>query len=496
MGMVMKRYITRLLLVVAILFFWPLSAFAQQQTYEQYKAEQQAKIAKHKSAKQKEYDVYRQKLNTEYAAFMKQKWQEFKSFEAKKKPKDQDPPTPAVKQDNTPPSTDEIRYKLVIKLVPYEVPEPVVPIDVPPVDEKPTFAFLFHDTPCSVHLAKELRFTLPDASEQAASDMWEQMSDGSYDALVSDCLKLRKELQLADWGYINLIQALTKGFFGSNSNEAVLMQMYILVQSGYAMRIARTENKWVLLMPCEATLYDYSYIYRDNKQYYILDKVKTGGSYHVFDKAFPDEKMPSLRMTQSPKLAYDSAPQRTVASARYPSMRVNVNENKNLIDFYNDYPLSSNWDYYSTASLATETKNTLYPILKREIAGKNYRDAANMLINFVQTAFNYKTDGDQFGYERPLFGDETLFYPYSDCEDRSILYSILVRELLGLEAVLLYYPGHLATAVAFPNNQSYGYHFTWKDKVFTICDPTYIGADIGECMPQFRTTSPEVIQIQ
>ena len=119
-----------------------------------------------------------------------------------------------------------------------------------------------------------------------------------------------------------------------------------------------------------------------------------------------------------------------------------------------------------------------------------------MLINFVQTAFNYKTDGDQFGYERPLFGDETLYYPYSDCEDRSILYSILVRELLGLEAVLLYYPGHLATAVAFPNNQSFGYHFTWKNKVFTICDPTYIGADIGECMPQFRTTSPEVIQIQ
>lgn len=496
MGMVMKRYITRLLLVVAILFFWPLSAFAQQQTYEQYKAEQQAKIAKHKSAKQKEYDVYRQKLNTEYATFMKQKWQEFKSFEAKKKPKDQDPPTPAVKQDNTPPSTDEIRYKLVIKLVPYEVPEPVVPIDVPPVDEKPTFAFLFHDTPCSVHLAKELRFTLPDASEQAASDMWEQMSDGSYDALVSDCLKLRKELQLADWGYINLIQALTKGFFGSNSNEAVLMQMYMLVQSGYAMRIARTNQKWVLLMPCEANLYDYSYIYRDGLKYYILDDVKSVGTYYVFNKAFPEEQIPSLRMTQSPKLAYYSAPQRTVASARYPSMRVNVSENKNLIDFYNDYPLSSNWDYYSTASLATETKNTLYPILKREIAGKNYREAANMLINFVQTAFNYKTDGDQFGYERPLFGDETLYYPYSDCEDRSIMYSILVRELLGLEVVLLEYPGHLATAVAFPNNQSYGYHFTWNGKVFTICDPTYIGADIGECMPRYQSTSPDVIQIQ
>ena len=155
-------------IILFIFVLSPLLGNAQTKTFEQYKKEQQAKIATYKSDKQKEYDAYRQKLNAEYAAYMKQKWQEFKSFEAKKKPKDQDPPTPTVKQDNTPPSTDEIRYKLVITLVPYEVPEPVVPIDVPPVDEKPTFAFLFHDTPCSVHLAKELRFTLPDASEQAA----------------------------------------------------------------------------------------------------------------------------------------------------------------------------------------------------------------------------------------------------------------------------------------------------------------------------------------
>ena len=483
-------------ILIFLITLLPIYAFAQKQTFEQYKAEQQAKMAKYKSAKQKEYDAYRQKLNVEYAAYMEQKWQAFKSYAAKKKPKDQDPPTPAMKQGNEPAPVNEIRYKLVIKLVPYEVPDPVVPIDVPPVDEKTTFAFLFHDTPCSVHLAKELRFSLSDASEQAASDMWRQMSDGTYDALISDCLRLRKELQLGDWGYINLIQALTKGFFGSNSNEAVLMQMFILVQSGYAMRIARTNQRWVLLMPCEANLYDYSYIYRDGKQYYILDDVKSGGSYYVFDKAFTNEKMPSLRMTQSPKLAYSAAPQRTVSSARYPMMRVNVTENKNLMDFYNEYPLSANWDYYSTASLAEETKKTLYPILKREIAGKSHKEAANMLINFVQTAFAYKTDGDQFGYERPLFGDETLYYPYSDCEDRSILYSILVRELLGLETVLLLYPGHLATAVAFPNNQSYGYHFKWNNKVFTICDPTYIGADIGECMPDFRSTSPDVIQIQ
>ena len=65
-------------------------------------------------------------------------------------------------------------------------------------------------------------------------------------------------------------------------------------------------------------------------------------------------------------------------------MRATVTENRNLINFYNEYPLSTSWDYYSAASFSNETKQTLYPVLKREIAGKSVTQAANMLINFVQ----------------------------------------------------------------------------------------------------------------
>ena len=67
----------------------------------------------------------------------------------------------------------------------------------------------------------------------------------------------------------------------------------------------------------------------------------------------------------------------------------------------------------------------------------------------MQTAFDYKTDGDQFGYEKPFFVDELFYYPYSDCEDRAVLYSYLVRTLMGLDVVLLEYPNHMATAVLF-----------------------------------------------
>ena len=114
-----------------------------------------------------------------------------------------------------------------------------------------------------------------------------------------------------------------------------------------------------------------------------------------------------------------------------------------------------------------------------------------MLIDFVQTGFDYKTDNDQFGYERPLFPDESFYYPYCDCEDRSILFACLVRELMGLDVVLLHYPKHLATAVRFKEEVN-GDYLMIDGVKYVICDPTYIGARIGMCMPEFKQVSPIV----
>ena len=112
----------------------------------------------------------------------------------------------------------------------------------------------------------------------------------------------------------------------------------------------------------------------------------------------------------------------------------------------------------------------------------------------MQTAFEYQVDDEQFGYERPLFADETFYYPYSDCEDRSILFSILVRELLNLDVVLLNYPGHLATAVHFTDNIE-GDYMTIDNKKYIVCDPTYIGATIGEAMPQYKNEKAKIVKV-
>ena len=117
------------------------------------------------------------------------------------------------------------------------------------------------------------------------------------------------------------------------------------------------------------------------------------------------------------------------------------------------------------------------------------------MLNWVQTAFVYEYDDKVWGHDRAFFAEESLYYPYCDCEDRSILLSRLVRDLLGLKVVLVYYPGHLATAIHFTNDVR-GDYLVLSGQRYTVCDPTYIGANIGMTMPGMDNNKATVILLE
>lgn len=228
--------------------------------------------------------------------------------------------------------------------------------------------------------------------------------------------------------------------------------------------------------------------------YYVIDNSKKAGPIYVFDREFPREQQFSLAIAQQPILSFDPVDSQNFSINHPVKADVDVAINRNLIDFYDDYPLNSHWNLYANASLSQDVKDQLYPELEKIIEGKRNPEAANNLLHFVQKAFQYKTDQEQFGIERSLFPDETFYYPYSDCEDRAILYSVLIRELLGLDVVLVHYPEHIATAVAFDDSVN-GDYFDINGRRFTVCDPTYINANIGMAMTQYKSTPAEIIKL-
>ena len=83
-----------------------------------------------------------------------------------------------------------------------------------------------------------------------------------------------------------------------------------------------------MLVPFKDNIYNYSYIYRDGLKFYILDKVQEQMTYYVFDKVFPEAQIPTLQMLQTPRLAYEPAPQRVLSSHRYPNIKVSIQEKK------------------------------------------------------------------------------------------------------------------------------------------------------------------------
>lgn len=441
----------------------------------------------------KDYESFRQQANADYAEFMLKAWKSYEPLPEEEFPWLPKPPQPVVAEPVTHPTSDPIVFEgQPIPPKPLETqPQPLEPIVFTPRDDEPVEYEYFFGTPLAFHIDKERPVLhLNDVSEKSVAALWKQLSDPFYDNLIAECLQHRKDKNLSDWAYVMLTEMVAESYCGGHTNEAVVMHMYLLTQSGYQMRMGKAENRLCVLVGSNEKIYHYKFFMMDGVRYYNFDLAAEDKPMSIFDHAFPNEKVMSLMMTQ-PKLFVETTEPRTIVSKRYPDVSVTVEMNRNLIDFYNSCPLSAQWCYYSAASLSETVKEDLYPALRKAIEGKSQADAANILLNLVQTGFRYATDQEQFGYERPLYPDETFFYPYCDCEDRAILYSCLMRELLGLDAVLLNYPEHLATAVCFTDEVA-GDYLTIEGKKYVICDPTYIGAEIGRCMPDLKTVMPKV----
>ena len=66
---------------------------------------------------------------------------------------------------------------------------------------------------------------------------------------------------------------------------------------------------------------------------------------------------------------------------------------------------------------------------------------------------------------------------------------------MGLEVILLYYPGHLATAVCFTEDVSGGY-LVVNGKRYVVCDPTFINANVGRTMTDMDNATAHVILLE
>lgn len=469
-------------------------ALSAQSFEEQFRAFQQ-------SARD-DYESFRDKANERYAEFMRQAWEYYQAAPALPEPED-DPVPPVPYEDDEQKEEDKevIIEEVIPTPAPEPQPEPIEPIKPEPQPEPVAnkCKFQYFNTQCEVRIPVEINH-LRAANSDAFAEGWERLSNGDYEATLYDCLQLREELKLCDWAYLLMLFEMSATAYQSANNDAMLLCAWLYCQSGYQMRMALDVDKLHLLYASRHAIYNRSYFNLDGYNYYTL--LPASNNIQICTAAFENEQAMSLYVPEYPHLQVNKSQVRTLQSERYSQMRVSVQTNRNLVEFYDTYPSSelnnnplTRWAMYANTPLSMEVQQMIYPALRQQIQGLSTRAAVERILNFVQTAFVYEYDDKVWGGDRAFFSEETLFYPYADCEDRSILFSRIVRDLLNLPVVLIYYPGHLATAVAFPGAEQ-GDYISLNGKRFTICDPTYIGAPVGATMPGMDNQTARAILLK
>ena len=494
-----------ILVALAAALTFSLPAQAQNNAFDALKKKNDKKFQDQIAKVENTFRARREAMNKEFEQALRQPWEKKSGKKAVPTPKKKDKDLPPVvieeKDKQTPPKDNPIVIEEIPTVpVPEPTPEPTYPIEEIPGQEQETASFAVYGTSFKVRYPGVPR--LKGVEESQVADFWMTLCGPDYDNMLVDLLEQKNKLSLCDWAYLKVVEKFTADLYGSaNAPEAVVMQAYILTQSGFRLYLARDSKKALhKLIATDLDVYKYPYVVVGGSKCYMFDGADDK-SYYVMGQALEGTVPMSVMLVRENAFATAEGDPRTLKSRDYPAATVTANSNKNLIEFYNDYPESyanndgtTRWRFYANTPLSDIAKESIYPKLKDVIKDMNDFQASSVLLNFVQTAFVYEYDNKVWGRDRAFFADETLFYPYSDCEDRSILFSRLVRDLVGRPVVLIYYPGHLATAVNFSGEVS-GDYLLIDGKKYVICDPTYIGAPIGLTMPGMDNAGAKVIKL-
>ena len=309
---------------------------------------------------------------------------------------------------------------------------------------------------------------------------------------------LSTELGLNDWFVFQLVRNYADALLKTESPmDRVLLEHYLLMGLGYDIRLARTERQLILLVPFEEEVYELGFITIGGKDYYLF----------YDDLEFnPDEKSVVYPCDPSKKLCGKGQ----ALSLLFKDRPLNISSGEDrLCDFddgqihvsclvnpcvmamLRDYPLMD-MQCYASSVVLPQFRQTILDQLNPQLEGMSQCDAADALLHFVQYVFGYEDDIEYHGQEKINFIEESFYYDKNDCDDRSILYAFLIKALLGLDVQFVHYPDHECTAVRFTDCFTRGNGYYYGDDYYLICDPSYIGATIGRCMPKYRSVQPVV----
>ena len=343
-----------------------------------------------------------------------------------------------------------------------------------------------------------LGFDVPDGIKRAKfypqnqkgiTNFFDSAASSEYESFINEIKNIKRVMNLNDWGTYLLVLEISNHVH-SNKDNSNLLSWFIFNKLGYAVKVGLAQRHIVLMHYSNKTIYSTPNYNFSKKKFYVVSSYSKGsvGRLYSYKQNYPGADKPlDLSLKTLPNFM-SNMKKKTLSFKEYgKTYRVSFEYNQNLIDFMSTYP-QADYETYFNAPLDSRTYSSIAKDIKKYVDGKKTGDAMNFVLHFVQKSFKYERDNKQFGREKVMFAAETLYFDKSDCEDRAVLFSYLMKELFGVGVVGVKYKDHMATALYVPMS---GDSVKAGQRKFILADPTYINASIGQSMPKYKSLKPD-----
>lgn len=449
-----------------------------------------------------EFQEYKEKQDKEFAAFLKGQWSDFDTYRGKVRIKEPKPKNIPVVAPTIPLPSAAIPPEPVKPAPVFVEPvnQPVVP---PPPALQPKPVPVASDALEIVFFGNTVTFSFDPkwknyrlsggAKPEAMSDFWTMMSGSNYEQTIRTINDVQRDLKLDDWGGVTLWRSVVQALQPGRKSEQNLLLWYFLVKSGEDVRLGYAGDDVHLFVAMKQPVYSTKFTKVANQTYYAVLATDHGDSirsFYTYEASYPEKLRPLDIQSASTGFTKTVTAKRVLAfEYKGKTIKLNVPYDRRLVEYFDSFP-QSEFELYFDTDGSSLLHRGLLPELKKYTDLMGEEEKVDFLLAFVQKAFAYKTDDAQFGHERYFFVEESLFFPYNDCEDRSVIFSWLVRELVGIKVIGLLYPGHMTTAVSLKHMKPEYSTVTYQGSKFAISDPTYIGASVGMAMPSYEKLNP------
>ncbi len=332
-----------------------------------------------------------------------------------------------------------------------------------------------------------------------AAAQWRLLEEEQVGAIVGkELAELAKSMNLNDYLRYELTRAYVNSKFpdASQMSRTALVH-YLLVHQGYGAKLGSYDGAAFLTLPSRQQLFQISrepgtqnYLFNIDDEdlgkysirpmYFCVEPPKEVPGGNDFDFRIDNLKIPEMYID------YCKA---------FGDITIEGKVNVLLMPILHRYPQMPT-EGFAESTVDPKFRKELVDQVKAQLAGLSPEEATQRLLTFTQWGFEYEVDDTNHGFEKPYFIEENFFYGANDCEDRSIFFTTLLWEALGIESQLLAYPNHESASVKLPECiDRNSYYYTYAGEPFVIADPTYQGAPIGRAMDFYEDILPERVDL-